>query len=90
MQATSLEGLAREMVVPMFGYSSLEEYLRDWSPCNRLDGITIPVLAVNAHNDPFCPPNSKKEREREREREVKKGQESENDLSLSLSPQHSL
>ena len=45
-------------MLPMFGYSTLDEYLHDWSPCHRLDGITIPVLAVNASDDPFCPIHS--------------------------------
>ena len=52
---TTLESLGEVVALPMFGYSSMEEYLEDWSPCHRLDGVTIPVLVVNSSDDPFCP-----------------------------------
>lgn len=54
-QTTDLQSLAQVMILPMFGYSTIEEYLIDWSPCHKMDGITIPVLAINASDDPFCP-----------------------------------
>lgn len=39
----------------MFGYKSLEEYYADANPATKIDRIGIPLLCLNAADDPFVP-----------------------------------
>ena len=43
----------------MFGHSSFEELYSACCPSSRLDDITIPVLGLNAADDPFTPPHGR-------------------------------
>ncbi|KAI6661018.1 Abhydrolase domain-containing protein 1 isoform X2 [Oopsacas minuta] len=44
-----------KVVVPMYGYKSLEEYYMDASPAGRVDRIAIPFISLNTRDDPFVP-----------------------------------
>ena len=39
------------------------------SPCENVKELTVPLIAINAADDPFSPADGKRERERERERD---------------------
>ena len=39
----------------MFGYKDFNEVYLDSSPHFRVEDISIPVVAMNAADDPFCP-----------------------------------
>ena len=39
----------------MFGYKDFNEIYLDSSPHFRVEDISIPVVAMNAADDPFCP-----------------------------------
>ena len=43
----------------MFGYKDQDEFFHDCSAYHRVKDLSIPVIAVNSADDPFCPPNSK-------------------------------
>lgn len=39
----------------MFGYKSVDEYYADASPATKIDRVRIPILCLNAADDPFVP-----------------------------------
>ena len=43
----------KSFIVPQFGYQSVEEYYKDASLVGNLKHIKVPVLAINADDDPF-------------------------------------
>ncbi|KJE96791.1 hypothetical protein CAOG_09032 [Capsaspora owczarzaki ATCC 30864] len=43
------------VVVPMFGFASLQEYYSQASSVNHLPKVQIPLLCINAADDPFSP-----------------------------------
>jgi len=47
------------VTLPMFGYKTVDELYQDCSPHIRLEDLSIPVLSLNAADDPFCPDFSK-------------------------------
>ena len=55
VQSNTLRDLNTTLLMPMFGYKDPVELYQDVSPHNRLEHITVPVLALNAADDPFCP-----------------------------------
>ena len=58
MQCRVLGDFNELMVLPMFGYSSMEHVFKDGSPHLRVQSVTTPILALNAQDDPFCPAHS--------------------------------
>lgn len=49
------------MTVDMFGYKSVDEYYTDASPSTKIHRVRIPILCLNAADDPFVPFQSKVE-----------------------------
>lgn len=47
------------MTVDMFGYKSVEEYYTIASPASKINRVRVPVLCLNAADDPFVPFSSK-------------------------------
>lgn len=45
-----------QLILPIYGYHSLEEYYQSQSCCGNLDGITIPLLVLNSRDDPIVSP----------------------------------
>lgn len=58
-QARSLTELDERLIVPMFGYTSWQQYYRHASPIRCLKDICIPYLSLNAEDDPFSPGRGK-------------------------------
>ena len=44
-----------KVIVPMYGYRSLDEYYADASPVGRIARITVPFICLNTRDDPFVP-----------------------------------
>ena len=42
----------------MFGFKSAEDYYTKSSPDNKIDRTRVPVLCLNAADDPFVPLDS--------------------------------
>ncbi len=53
----SLEQLYEECLLPLHGISSMNEYFTKWSSSRFLSKIEIPLLIVNAQNDPLLSRN---------------------------------
>ena len=43
------------LTMPMFGYTDIQQLFLDCSPHYRVGNIHIPIVALNAADDPFCP-----------------------------------
>ena len=44
-----------KVIVPMYGYRSLEEYYFDASSTGKVNSIAIPYISLNTRDDPFVP-----------------------------------
>ena len=55
LQCRNLRDLNTVVTLPMFGYKDFNEIYLDSSPHFRVEDISIPVVAMNAADDPFCP-----------------------------------
>ena len=55
LQCQNLGELNTVVTLPMFGYKDFNEVYLDSSPHFRVEDISIPVVAMNAADDPFCP-----------------------------------
>lgn len=44
-----------KVIVPMYGFRSLDEYYVAASPSGRINRITIPFISLNTRDDPFVP-----------------------------------
>ncbi len=55
-QTTNLVALFEEVVVPLHGFSSMTDYFTKWSSLQYLQSVQIPLLIVNAKNDPLLSP----------------------------------
>ena len=55
LQCRTLQDLGVVVTLPMFGYKTMDELYQDCSPHIRVEDLSIPVLSLNAADDPFCP-----------------------------------
>eukprot|EP00118_Oscarella_pearsei_P011991 m.84863 g.84863 ORF g.84863 m.84863 type:complete len:454 (+) comp36416_c0_seq14:59-1420(+) len=58
LQAKTLRDFDTRYTVPMFGYSTWQEYYAAASTKSKLSYIQIPYLALNSDDDPFAPPSA--------------------------------
>uniref|UniRef100_S4R6P4 Abhydrolase domain containing 1 n=1 Tax=Petromyzon marinus TaxID=7757 RepID=S4R6P4_PETMA len=55
MKSRSLWEYDERLISIMFGYSSVRSYYHDASPCHKLPAVRVPVLCLNAADDPLSP-----------------------------------
>jgi len=54
----TIEAIDAELTAPCFGFASVAEYYADASSDQRLSSVRVPLLAVNAFDDPLAPGHS--------------------------------
>ena len=57
LQCADFREFTEVLVFPMFGYGSFQDVFDACCPTSRIDDIHIPVLGLNAADDPFTPPH---------------------------------
>ncbi|VDM34391.1 unnamed protein product [Hydatigera taeniaeformis] len=55
LKSRSVREFDENLTVDMFGYKSVDEYYADASPATKIDRVRIPILCLNAADDPFVP-----------------------------------
>ncbi|KAM7534265.1 hypothetical protein Aperf_G00000105135 [Anoplocephala perfoliata] len=55
LKCRSIREFDAAITVDMFGYKSVDDYYADASPATKIDRIRIPLLCLNAADDPFVP-----------------------------------
>ena len=55
LQSSTVREFDTEFTAKLFGYDSWQEYYADASSHDKLHHVKVPVLAVNAADDPFFP-----------------------------------
>jgi predicted alpha/beta-fold hydrolase len=53
-KATTVRQFDTATIVPMFGFQDAEDYYRQASSAHILEGVRIPLLMLNAADDPIC------------------------------------
>ena len=56
-QCRSFRDFNDVLILPMFGYKDKDELYHDCSAYHRVEDFTVPVVALNSADDPFCPPD---------------------------------
>ena len=57
LRARDLYAFDNIVTAPLHGFRDTDDYWNRASAKHVLDDITVPTLVLNAHNDPFLPPN---------------------------------
>ncbi|CAL9692405.1 unnamed protein product [Knipowitschia caucasica] len=57
VKARNLREFDERFTTRIFGYKSCAEYFQDASPAFKLHNTTVPILCLNAADDPFSPQN---------------------------------
>ncbi|VUZ39767.1 unnamed protein product [Hymenolepis diminuta] len=55
LKSRSIREFDESITVDMFGYKSVDEYYTDASPATKIHRVRIPILCLNAADDPFVP-----------------------------------
>ncbi|ABI57850.1 hydrolase [Alkalilimnicola ehrlichii MLHE-1] len=55
LRVRSLWAFDDRLTAPLHGFAGAADYYRRCAPEQRLDGIRVPTLMINAADDPFCP-----------------------------------
>ncbi|CAK4640064.1 hypothetical protein LEN26_018775 [Aphanomyces euteiches] len=54
MSASSVAEFDRHVYMPLHGYTDLASYWKDNNPMRAVEKIAVPVLCINAKDDPVC------------------------------------
>ena len=57
-RAKSVEEFDEAYILPQLPFDSVEHYYKESSSRNYLDEVDVPLLCLNALDDPFCDPRS--------------------------------
>ncbi|VDL42356.1 unnamed protein product [Hymenolepis diminuta] len=55
LKSRTVREFDKSLTVEMFGYNSLEEYHADATPATKIGRVKVPVLCLNAADDPYVP-----------------------------------
>lgn len=59
LQSTTIREFDDRFTAPMFGYCTWEDYYRDACIHDKVHNLKVPVLCLNAADDPFSPADGK-------------------------------
>lgn len=54
-QSRTIREFDANLTVKMFGFTSVEDFYSSASPISKISSVRIPVLCLNAADDPFVP-----------------------------------
>ena len=54
-RAKTIRDFDEAVICPMFGYSTVEEYYNDATSNKHVVNVGVPLLCLNAEDDPFAP-----------------------------------
>ncbi|KAK3242181.1 hypothetical protein CYMTET_48118 [Cymbomonas tetramitiformis] len=54
----TLQEVEERLICPMFGYRDVHEYYQDASSARALPAVRVPLLCINALDDPIAPPEN--------------------------------
>ena len=55
LKVTTLEDFDEQVTIKVFNYMSVQDYYKDSTNKDRISGISTPLIAINAADDPFAP-----------------------------------